>query len=77
MAEDDLLVTVRREHEGLVQLVVDLPDAIRSCQNGVQDRRVAAQIDGVDIGSANLVGVVSPKKRAGRNPFDSSKRGGM
>lgn len=64
VAEDDLLVTVRREHEGLVQLVVDLPDAIRApVRMGSKIGELVAQIDGVDIGSANLVTGWSVRRR--------------
>lgn len=64
VAESDLLVTVRREQEQHVELVADLPDSIAApVRVGARVGELVAQIDGVDIGSVNLVAGQSVRRR--------------
>jgi len=64
VAERDLLVTVRKEHEGLIELHVDVPDLVTApVRVGSKIGELIAEIDGVEIGSVNLIAGESVRRR--------------
>lgn len=64
VAERDLLVTVRKEHEGLIELHVDVPDFVTApVRVGSKLGELVAEIDGIEIGSVNLTAGETVRRR--------------
>lgn len=64
VAERDLLVTVRKEHEGLIELHVDVADLVTApVRAGSRLGELVAEVDGVEIGSVNLIAGESVRRR--------------
>lgn len=60
----DLTVTVRREHEGLIELSVDLPDSVSApVRSGAKLGKLVASIDGSEIGSVDLIAQETVRRR--------------
>lgn len=64
VAEKDLIVTVRREQDSKITLALDLPQSITApVRLGSKLGELVAQVDGIDIGSINLIaGESVPRK---------------
>jgi D-alanyl-D-alanine carboxypeptidase (penicillin-binding protein 5/6) len=64
VAASDLTVTVRREHEGLIELSVDLPDSVSApVRAGAKLGELVATIDGSEIGSVDLIAQATVRRR--------------
>jgi D-alanyl-D-alanine carboxypeptidase (penicillin-binding protein 5/6) len=60
----DLTVTVRREHEGLIELSVDLPDSVTApVRSGAKLGKLVAMVDGSEVGSVDLIAQDTVKRR--------------
>lgn len=64
IADSDLLITVRREHENRIELHMELPSSVKApIKRGSKLGELVAQVDGSDIGSVNLVAEHSVARR--------------
>jgi len=64
VAETDLLVTVRKEHEESIELHIEVPDLLTApVRAGSKLGELVAEIDGIEIGSVNLIAGETVRRR--------------